>query len=151
MFRRLPLISGPMAYILGVLTAVLGLKKYRLKMKFNDSSEILEKDFLLSIFANGAFYGGGMKPVPKAKIDDGIMDFCLVEPVSRLKLLKFFPVYKKGEHGDMEEVFITTGKKVFVESEQPFPLNIDGEVFTETKAEIEIFPDFLNVIIPVEF
>ena len=149
LFRRLPLISGPMAYVLGVLAAVIRLKKYKLKIKVEPPSVNIEKDMLLTIFANGAYYGGGMKPAPEAKVDDGILDFCLVEAVKRSKLLRFFPVYKKGEHINMKEVMMLTGNKAVVESDRPFPVNIDGEVFTEKKVTVEILPEYLNVIIPV--
>lgn len=150
LFRKMPLISGPMAYILGVLAAVIGLKKYKLRIKLSPSSVNIEKDMLLTIFANGAYYGGGMKPAPKAKVVDGVLDFCLVEAVTRSKLLRFFPVYKKGEHVNMKEVQMLTGNKAIIESDNPFPVNIDGEVFTEKQATVEILPEYLSVIIPVE-
>ena len=91
-----------------------------------------------------------MKPAPKAKLDDGVLDFCLVESVTRSKLLRFFPVYKKGEHVNMKEVQMLTGNKAIIESDNPFPVNIDGEVFTEKQATVEILPEYLSVIIPVE-
>ncbi len=148
-FRRFPLISGSMAYILGVLTAVLRMKKYKLRIKIN-GSEIIEKDMLLSIFANGAFYGGGMLPAPEAKMNDGLLDFCFVDKVTRLKILKFFPSFMKGQHTNMQEVYMTKGYSAVVESDKPFPFNIDGEVFTGRRAAIELIPDSLNVLIPVE-
>ncbi len=148
-FRRSPLISGSMAYILGVLTAVLRMKKYRLRISV-DQSETIEKDTLLSIFANGSFYGGGMLPAPMAKMDDGLLDFCFVDKVTRLKLLRFFPAFIKGKHVGMKEVHISRGIRTVVESDIPFPYNIDGEVFTGTSAVVELIPDYLNVLVPVE-
>lgn len=147
LFRKFPLLSGPMTYVLGVLAAIISLKKYRLKITIDDSLQV-EKDFLLTIFANGSYYGGGMKASPTSKIDDGLLDFSLVDMVSRLKLMKFFPAFKKGEHLSMKEVFLTKGVRAVVESDKPFPLNIDGEVFTDTHASIELLPEALSVIIP---
>lgn len=50
----------------------------------------------------------------------------------------------------MKEVQMLTGNKAIIESDNPFPVNIDGEVFTEKQATVEILPEYLSVIIPVE-
>jgi len=146
-FKRFPFISGPMAYILGVFAALVLLKKYKLKMTIMNHGKI-EKNVLLTIFANGSYYGGGMKPAPRAKTNDGLLDFCLVDATSRLGILKFFSTFRKGEHEGLDVVTILQGTRLLVESDQPFPINIDGEVSTETRAAIDLFPASLKVIIP---
>jgi diacylglycerol kinase (ATP) len=145
--KRIPFISGPMSYILGVLTSLIYLKKYRLRLKFGESERI-EKNFLLTAFANGSYYGGGMKPAPKAKINDGLLDFYMVDFLPRRRILRFFPLYKKGLHESMKEVSMKRGQRAIIESHCPFPLNIDGEVSTETRIVIDILPGFINVLCP---
>jgi diacylglycerol kinase family enzyme len=81
-------------------------------------------------------------------MNDGILDFCLVKPVNRIQVLKFFPLFKKGEHESMEYVEVLRGTKALFESDTPFPLNIDGEVSLETSASVEILPSSIRVIIP---
>ncbi len=146
-FKKMPLVSGSTAYILGVLTTLIKCKKHKLKITLDDNSPV-EKEFLLSMFANGTFYGGGMKAAPSAKIDDGILDFYLVDSLPRLKILKFFPLFQKGQHETMKEVAHIRGMKALVESDIPFPVNVDGEVHMETRVTIEILPQNINVIIP---
>ena len=146
-FKQFPFISGPMAYILGVFAALVLLKKYKLKMTIMNHGKI-EKNVLLTIFANGSYYGGGMKAAPRAKTNDGLLDFCLVDAMSRLEILKFFSTFRKGDHEGLDVVTILQGTRLLVESDQPFPINIDGEVSTETRAAIDLFPASLKVIIP---
>jgi diacylglycerol kinase (ATP) len=43
-----------------------------------------------SVFANTPTYGGGMKIAPRAILDDGLLDVCVVGDVARLRLLRFF-------------------------------------------------------------
>lgn len=146
-FKRIPLVSGSLAYVLGVLTALIRLKKYPVRIKIDDSPERF-KEILLCAFANGKFYGGGMKPAPKADMTDGILDICEVQSLRRMKILKFFPIFKKGAHEKMKEVTMHRCKKITIDSDIPIPFNIDGEVITETRASIEIIPGSIRVIIP---
>lgn len=147
-FKRFSFISGSMAYILGVFASLALLKKYKLRMVFGKSAPI-KKNVLMSLFANGSYYGGGMKSAPRAKTNDGVLDFYIVDTMSRLKILKFFPIFRKGEHESMKEVTILRGTTAFVESDEPFPINIDGEVSMETHVTIDLLPASLKVIIPL--
>lgn len=146
-FKRKPLISGSMAYILGVLTALIRLKKYPVRIKIDDSPE-RSKSILLCAFANGKYYGGGMKPAPHADMTDGILDVCEVESMHRMKILRFFPIFKKGGHESMKEVVMSRCKKIVIESDAPIPVNIDGEIIKETRVSIEVIPGHIQVIIP---
>lgn len=146
-FKRLPFIPGSLAYILGVLTTLLRLKKYRVSIKA-DTIDPSERDILLCLFANGKYYGGGMKPAPRADMTDGLLDVCAVKGISRFRILRFFPLFKKGNHEAMEEVSLSRVKKAVVESKMPLPVNIDGEVLKESKVTFEILPGRIRMIIP---
>lgn len=146
-FKRFPLVSGSMSYILAVLATLIKCKKYNLKITLDNKSPI-EKEFLLTIFANGSYYGGGMLAAPSAKMDDGIFDFYLVESLTRRRILRFFPLFMKGKHENMEEVELSRGTKAIVESENPFPVNIDGEISLETRISIDLIPQYIKVLIP---
>jgi YegS/Rv2252/BmrU family lipid kinase len=147
LFRRFPLVSGSMAYILGVLATLIRLKKYRLRITYKDLHQ-KEKDVLLAIFANGSFYGGGMKSAPRAKMNDGLLDFYEVEAVPRRTIFRFFPRFKKGEHESMKEVTLYRGTQVVIESDTPFPMNMDGEITMESRVAIEILPHAFKIIVP---
>lgn len=146
-FKKSPLVSGSMSYILAVFVTLIKCKKYKLKITLDNNTPI-EKEFLLSIFANGTYYGGGILAAPRAKMDDGILDFYLVDSLPRRKILKFFPLFKRGEHENMKEVHLSKGTKAIVESENPFPVNIDGEISLETRISIELLPEHIKVLIP---
>lgn len=146
-FKRVPLISGSMAYILGVLTALIRLKKYPVRITIDDSPE-RSREILLCAFANGKFYGGGMKPAPEADMTDGMLDICEVKGIGRLRILRFFPLFKKGGHVELEEVAIHRCRKIVVEGDAALPINIDGEIINETRVTIEIVPGSIRILIP---
>ncbi len=141
-YKKLPLVPGSLAYVMGVLTALIQRNLHEVTITLNDGEP--EKDILLlAAFANGRFYGGGMQPVPSADLRDGLLNVCRVSPLSRMRILKFFPKFIKGQHGTMEEVRFDTFTRLLLESEQPLAVNIDGELSTETRVEVTIHPGAL--------
>lgn len=146
-FKGFPFVSGSASYVLGVLATLIKCKKYKLMITLDDE-EPMEKELLLSIFANGSYYGGGMMAAPSAKTDDGILDFYLVDSLPRRRILKFFPLFREGRHETMKEVTHTRGKRAIIESSSPFPVNVDGEVNLETRVSVEILHRGINIIVP---
>lgn len=145
--KRIPLISGSMAYILGVITALIRLKHYIVRLSIDDGPQ-RSADLLLCAFANGRFYGGGMLPVPNADLQDGLLDICEVQALKRLKILRFFPAFKKGQHTDMEEVRLAKFRSLTLESDKPIPVNSDGEVIEEARVSIKILPGHIRILVP---
>ncbi len=63
-----------------------------------------DRPTLLAAFANTPVYGGGMKVAPRARIDDGLLDVCIVGGVGHLKLLTMLPSVYTGSHLKLREV-----------------------------------------------
>ena len=57
-----------------------------------------------AVFANTPVYGGGMRIAPKAHMDDGLLDVCLIRDIPKLKLLSVFPSVYFGRHLGIREV-----------------------------------------------
>ncbi len=146
-FKKLPLISGKMAYILGILTTILICKNHHMELKL-DNETISGKSLLIAA-GIGKYYGGGIFALPDAEIDDGLFDICHVDAMSRFKILRLFPQYMKGLHGNIKGVHLFKSKRVEIRSENPIPLNRDGEIILTDKAVFEIFPKSLPFIFPV--
>lgn len=103
---------------------------------------------LLGVFANTPLYGGGMRVAPKAKMDDGLLDVCLVDRVHPLKLFSLFPTVFAGRHLRIREVQYLQTASVRVETEDPADVYADGEYVCQTPVEVSIRPGALKVIIP---
>lgn len=146
LFKKLPLISGKTAYILGILNTIIIRSNENIELKLDDR-EISGKTLLIAA-GIGKFYGGGIKALPDAVIDDGMFDICHVEAVPRLKILRLFPQYIKGLHGKIKGVRFFRSRKVEITAEKPIPLNRDGEIILAQKAVFEIFPKSLPFVVP---
>jgi lipid kinase, YegS/Rv2252/BmrU family len=147
-FKKLPLVSGRMAYIMGILATIILCKKNTLDIKIDDASMKIKT--LLIAVGNGRYYGGGMLALPSANISDGLFEICLAERMSRPRILRLFPKYIKGQHASIEGVHFYKGKKVEIKSETPIVMNSDGEISIVTSAVFEIIPNGVNFIFPKE-
>ncbi len=103
---------------------------------------------LLAAIANAPLYGGGMKIAPQAKMDDGLLDVCVVGGVGRLKLLSVFPTVYAGKHLNVRGVEYFQAPRVRVETEQPLDVYADGEYVCRTPVEVSVEHAALRVIIP---
>lgn len=144
--KKLPFVSGSLAYILGIFTAILKCSNHPMKIKVDDT--LLSSKTLLIAVGNGNYYGGGMLALPNASIDDGLLDICHVEAMKRSKILKLFPKYMKGLHAPIKGVHFYRGKKVEISLDKPIPMNLDGEILLAQKAVFEIYPKSLPFIVP---
>ncbi len=101
---------------------------------------------LLAAFANAPLYGGGMKIAPRAKMDDGLLDVCIVGRVDPFKLFCMFPTVYGGRHLSIPEVEYFQSKRVRVETERPLDVYADGEYVCRTPVEVGVEPAALKVV-----
>jgi diacylglycerol kinase (ATP) len=102
---------------------------------------------ILAAFANTPLYGGGMKIAPQAKMDDGLLDICVVGAVDPFKLFCLFPTIYTGRHLNIRQVDYFHSPRVRVETEHPLDVYADGEYICQTPVEIAIHPAALKIVI----
>jgi YegS/Rv2252/BmrU family lipid kinase len=105
-----------------------------------------DRPTLLAAFANTPVYGGGMKVAPRARMDDGLLDVCIVGGVAPLKLLTMLPSVYTGSHLKMREVEYFQSDHVRIETEFPLAVYADGEYVCETPVEVGIQMRALKVV-----
>ncbi|WP_035856318.1 diacylglycerol kinase family protein [Cryptosporangium arvum] len=90
---------GPRRYDLAILAELARLRTYRLTLRLDDTTTV-ETPALLAAIGNTRSYGGGMRMCPAADPTDGLLDVTVVEPVSRLELIRVKPRLYSGTHVD---------------------------------------------------
>lgn len=116
----------------------------------SDGGWTLRRDHptLLAAFANAPLYGGGMKIAPQAKMDDGLLDICIVGAVDPFKLFCLFPTVYSGRHLRIREVEYSQVARVRIETEHPVDIYADGEFVCQTPAEIGVERGALTLVTP---
>lgn len=96
---------------------------------------------------NGESLGGGMKVTPTAKVDDGLLDVLVVQPLSRFTFMRIFPKVFKGEHLEDPRVEVHKVKKVRIEADGVVGY-ADGDRFAPLPITLEVRPGALKVLAP---
>lgn len=141
--RRTPVLGGKNAYTTGIVAGLFSAMKTKGDVYVD--GELFNKKgvFLLGTAANGGYVGGGYHCAPRAAVSDGLLEVCVVKPLSVATLARLIGVYKEGGHLDdprfAKYIRYARAKKVEVRGEKPFAICLDGEII-KTKhfvAEVE--------------
>jgi len=153
--NRLPRwLRGHGGYALSLPSALLKFTPQSMKILAADAKEpavFVERSnqpTVVVAFANTPVYGGGMKIAPRAQLDDGQLDVCVVGNVARLRLLRLFPSVYFGRHLGIPEVKYFQAERLKIETEKPLDVYADGEYVCSTPIEVSIAPQVLTVLVP---
>ncbi len=119
-----------------------------LSMKVSIENQGAAKPTILAAFANAHSYGGGMKIAPRAQLDDGKLDVCIVRALGRLKLFCLFPTVYFGGHLGFREVEYTQTETARLETDSLLDVYADGEYVCQTPVEFSVASNALKVIVP---
>ena len=140
------------AYTKGVVKALLTAMKNSFMVKADGEVLNPEKKALLCTVANGKYVGGSFCCAPRAKTDDGLIEVCLILPISRLRFVKILGTYTEGKHLDDEKmkdiVVYRQAKKVEVDAPAGFAYSLDGEIIYESHFTVEIVPGAVSFAAP---
>jgi diacylglycerol kinase (ATP) len=103
---------------------------------------------MLVAAGNNVSLGGGMRLVPDAKLDDGLLDVVVVQPLSRIAFLRIFPRVFRGTHVTDPRVEITRVRRVRIEADGVVAY-ADGERVGPLPIDIEVVPAALRVLAPI--
>ena len=103
---------------------------------------------ILAAFANTSTYGGGMKIAPRARMDDGQLDVCVIGGLDPFKLFCMFPTVYSGRHLNIRGVEYFQQSRLRVETETPLDVYADGEFVCRTPVEVSVQPRALKVLTP---
>jgi len=156
-FKKKPMVSGSLAYIMGIAATLCGKFGRKINVKYTDENGVVEEfddECLLAVAANAKYYGGGFKSAPAADISDGLIDLLIVKKVSRAKFLMLVSAYQKGLHIDTVKEKVVSKfsdilifkkcKEIIIEGIEN--ICADGEVFGATTAKIGILPKAIKIV-----
>lgn len=109
--------------------------------------ERMELDAMLVEVGSGRWTGGGMKVLPDAVMNDGLLDVCIVEALSKPAFLRAFPRVFVGSHTTHPRVRMRRGSRVQVEANRRVLVYADGELVGSLPAIFEIDPAALPVVV----
>ncbi len=139
-------------YKKGILSALITSMNNKLQVTADGTVINPAGQALLCTIANGTYVGGSFNCAPRAKVDDGLMEVCLLKPVSRFRFLRIIKPYSKGEHltrKNMRDIVVyQQAKKVEVSAPEDFACCLDGEIIYKNHFTIEMLNGALPFACP---
>ena len=141
---------GPVAYPVAALRAYAQHQPFSARLEFPGSDlEALEFDDLLQVaVGNGRHYGGGNTMSPTAGIDDDLLDVYAIVRGRLWDHVSIARLLKDGTFIEHERVHHLTTRQVRLVTEPSLPVNLDGEIVTNTPSVFEIERNAVNVVVP---
>lgn len=140
------------AYTKGIINALIHSMKNTVTVIADGETLNPSGKALLCTLANAQYVGGSFKCAPRAKMDDGLMEVCLIKPISRLRFVKILDTYTQGLHLDDEKmkdiVVYRQAKKVEVKGAPGFAYSLDGEIIYEDNFTVEVVEKVLDLAVP---
>ena len=131
---------------LGSLPALSKFKPFTLTTTENTVTRKQEATFIAMV--NAPTVAGNLRVAPKATLNDGILDVCLLGNVNQLQLMTLLPQLAKGKYVQHPALKMSKTSMMEIDATPAQPLLIDGEILGTTPATIWIVPNSLPVKIP---
>jgi diacylglycerol kinase family enzyme len=140
--------GGPLSYLYNLLAGLFEYKQKNLQI-IVDGNEVYDgKVFSMSI-GICRYNGGGMKQLPLAVPDDGLLDITLITDTSKMTVVKNVKKLYDGSHIYLPMVRTYTGRTASLISRPGHGvfLETDGESLGESPMHFEIIPASVRLIV----
>lgn len=138
---------GELAYRLAIFRA-LGLYRPESVRMSVDGGDFQPVRCSFLSFGNGRYIGGGMNCLPDADPFDGLLDVMIVNPLSRLFIVCILPIFFSGKHTKLPPVRMLRARSLTLEADEPFWMQLDGELYETRRAEVRVYPGLLRMRLP---
>lgn len=145
-------IGGKHAYTTGVMNALLHAMKNECTVWVDGECLNESGKCLLCTVANGSFVGGSFNCAPYSRDNDGLLEVCLVKPISRFTFIKLIGVYTAGNHMEDKRfkkiITYRRGRSIHVTAPEGFAFSLDGEIVEMNDFTIEVCPGAIRFAVP---
>ena len=143
-------LSGFPSYIVAALkTIFLYYKAPLVRIEYDDLTFTMPA--LMVSIMNGRRMGGGFLMAPEGEVDDGLLDLCIAEEVSRARIFTLIPRFMAGTQATQKPIRTGRTQRIVVTAvEGILPAHADGETLC-TEGEqliVELLPSQIDILCP---
>ena len=145
---RIPLLRGPVRYLAAALAEIMSYRGERVSL--SPWPDPTARETLLTVFANGAWYGGMFHIAPHAAPDDGVLEAIRILDLRGAQRLALLLSAVQGKHLGRDGVEADRGAAFTLDFPFPPLVNTDGEVrrATSTELKVRVLPGALRLVAP---
>jgi YegS/Rv2252/BmrU family lipid kinase len=143
--NRLPkLMGGTLPYVAGVLQTLWRYRSPRMRISIDDT--LVDRRVFLVAVGNCPSYAGGMRILPRAMPNDGLLDVCVVKDLKRIEVLRIVPKLYSGGHVAHPAVEMFRCRSVSADADARVLCQADGELVGELPVRFGVLPGALRCV-----
>jgi YegS/Rv2252/BmrU family lipid kinase len=146
---RLKYVLRDFAYVLKILQNGISHRGTLLNLKFREGNEYSSPSWLVMV-GNAASYAWDIRFTSHARLDDGMLDVCLFPFENKVASVRQVLQVLTGQHIERGTVQYWKTAGLTLDSDEPVPVQLDGDEWTRTPVEITVIPAALRVLAPME-
>ena len=135
---------GPVSYVVAA-AQIAARRPPRLSIE-SENASINEGSFVL--IGNGRLYGGPFPFFKHAVMDDGLFDVVVFKRLGYLEIIKYLQDVIFSSEIRTPEVEYFQTRRLRVESDEPVPVEVDGELVGNCPVEFTVRERSLSVLVP---
>lgn len=139
---------GRFAYPAATLAAYRSHRPFAARLELDDGTVLDLRDLMQVAVGNGRHYGGGLTVAPNASIDDHLLDVYAVEQGRLRDHVSVARLLRTGHLVEHDRVHHVTTRSLRLVTDEPLPVNLDGEIAATTTATFEVDCNALHVVVP---
>ncbi len=139
------LIGGVNAHIVTGIVEFLFHRSFIFEIEFNNQKYRASQ----VIVSNSPFYGGNTHLAPEAKVDDSLLDICMLKRDKPKDIISFAINIKRKKYASLQNIISSKSQYIKIKGNKIIPFQTDGEAdIWSNKIEIRILPKKLSIITP---
>jgi YegS/Rv2252/BmrU family lipid kinase len=140
-------VGGTLPSLIGIAGTLFNFMGARVTVRRDDQTQTIPRMLLMAV-GIGRYYGGGMKILPNAVIDDGLFDICWGENLGRMELIRLVGKIYDGGHVGHPKVKLDRCRRIVATSDAPVAFELDGDVAGNLPVTLELLPSALDLVLP---
>ena len=146
---RLKFVLRDFAYVVKTLQNVVLHQGSQMKLQMAGAGEHADNAWL-AIIGNAASYAWDIRVTSQAKLDDGVLDVCLMPFENKLVSIRQAMQILTGQHLERGTARYWKTPALRLQREPPVPVQLDGDEWGATPIEVGVIPGALRVLAPSE-
>jgi YegS/Rv2252/BmrU family lipid kinase len=146
---RLKYVLRDFAYVLKTLENVVRHQGTQITLQLDGKTTYANIAWLVMV-GNAAAYAWKIKVTPHARLDDGLLDVCLMPFENKIISVQQALQVLTGQHIERGIAQYWQVESLRVESSPNVPIQLDGDEWADTPVELSILPGAISILAPPE-
>jgi diacylglycerol kinase (ATP) len=140
--------GGRTAFLWATLATAATDRGRAIEIRLDDDADWQPRFITNVAIGNGQFHGGGMRPCPRACLDDGLLDVTIIQYLKPHEIVRDIRVLYSDNVYVHPKVEHLRARHIEARSGVPTWIEVDGEPLGRLPIEVEVLPRRLQMIVP---